>query len=239
MKFKDWINYPVEKDDILLRCSDPSGKDADNYIYPIGCAEGFNKFKNLNSTDIFTNNPDSNTELLFNAFSTHTDIHRKNISKLKSLNLLKQEAVKYNSRIEYSKNLNNFFDSQSYSSNDYFKNIGKYKFVASPTGNGLDCHRHYETLISKGIPIIDYHPFLAKKFHGLPILWTKDFSEINPEYLGRAYNKFLDMDFDFRRLLFTHYSPEIRRQMLIIRKHQATKSVGIRDKQYWKFSDYF
>jgi len=237
MKFKDWINLPINDKDILLRCSDPTGLDADNPIYLIGCAKGFNQYIKSNSTINFTNHPQVNTELLFNCFSTHTDRHRKNINRLKQMQMTNN--IKIAGRSDYADNLNKNFKSISYSSDDYFNNIGKYKFVASPTGNGLDCHRHYETLISKGIPIIDYHPFLVQKFKGLPILWTNDYSEITPDYLNNMYEKFLNMEFDFRRLLFSYYAPNIRREILIIRQHQAKHTTGLRNKQYWKFSDYF
>jgi hypothetical protein len=31
--------------------------------------------------------------------------------------------------------------------------IGKYKFVVSPEGNGVDCHRHYECIGLGAIPV--------------------------------------------------------------------------------------
>ena len=73
----------------------------------------------------------------------------------------------------------------------------------------------------------------------MPILWTNDYSEITPDYLNNMYEKFLNMEFDFRRLLFSYYAPNIRREILIIRQHQAKHTTGLRSKQYWKFSDYF
>ena len=59
--------------------------------------------------------------------------------------------IKIATRSDYADNLNKNFKSISYNSNDYFNNIGKYKFVASPTGNGLDCHRHYEAILCWGV----------------------------------------------------------------------------------------
>ena len=100
------------------------------------------------------------------------------------------------------------------SPDEYFKNLGKYKFVISPEGNGVDCYRHYETWISKGIPIIEYNPFIEKKYSTLPILWTRDYGEINDNYLNDKYNSFLNKEYDFRRLLRTQYKPEIQNLIL-------------------------
>ena len=74
-------------------------------------------------------------------------------------------------------------------------------------------YRHYETWISKGIPIIQRNPFTERKYSGLPILWTDDYSEINDKYLEAKYNEFLDKEFDFRRILLSKYTPEIQRQI--------------------------
>jgi len=239
MKYKDWIKYNINKNDILLRCTDPTGLDKDHPNYPIGCAHGFDNYFKINSCKNFTNHPEINSKLLFFSFRPDTDKHRLAIDKLSNMQNI-NKYININSRLNYHQNLSKNFETTTLITSDYFDNIGKYKFVASPTGNGLDCHRHYETWISKGIPIIDYHPFLEKKFSGLPILWTNDFSEITPSYLNNIYDKFLEKEFDFRKLLFKYYKPEFQREILIIRKNQTDKCVvGLRDKQFWTFSDYF
>ncbi len=123
---------------------------------------------------------------------------------------------------------------------DYYNELGKYKFVASPEGNGIDCYRHYETWMSKGIPIIERNAFIQKKYQGLPILWTTDYSEINDSYLERCYSQFIESEFDFRQLLLSQYKPEIRKQILTISKtpvKEAKCLVG--PKGFWNYSDYF
>ena len=58
----------------------------------------------------------------------------------------------------------------------------KYKYVISPHGNGLDCHRTWEALALGCIPIVKTSP-LDSMFEGLPVLIVKDWNEITKELL--------------------------------------------------------
>ena len=234
MKFREWIDCSISTKDIIGRCSDPSGLDADNTIYPLGCHNNYYNFKKNNDTDIFTSHPEVNTKLLFYSFNPTTDKQRKNIIQQKSMNKIKSK-----SRQDYKNTLDKCYKMTQYSGEDYYKNIGKYKFNISPSGNGLDCFRHYETWISKGIPVIEYNSFIEKKYNMLPILWTKDYSNINDNYLNEQYLKFLDKDYDFRRVLLTQYSKKIQDEIKLICEHQAGNAQGLRVKQFWTYSDYF
>lgn len=61
----------------------------------------------------------------------------------------------------------------------YRKLAPKYAFVASPPGNGEDCHRTWEAMYSKSIPIVQ-RSFLTEYFQllGLPMLLVSDYSEV-------------------------------------------------------------
>jgi len=90
----------------------------------------------------------------------------------------------------------------------YFDELPSYKFVISPEGNGIDCHRHYEALMAGCIPIMEDNPLIREKYKGLPILYTKDYSEINASYLNKKYTEMLDQTYDFSRLFLSFYSLE-------------------------------
>ena len=64
-----------------------------------------------------------------------------------------------------------------------WKNMIKYKYVISPHGNGLDCHRTWESLALGCIPIIKTSP-LDRMFEGLPVLIVKNWSDITQELLN-------------------------------------------------------
>jgi glycosyltransferase involved in cell wall biosynthesis len=88
----------------------------------------------------------------------------------------------------------------------YFRELPTYKFVISPEGNGIDCHRHYEALMAGCIPIIEDRDNIREKYKGCPILYTKDYSEITESYLNEKYNEMIHKEYDFSRLLMSTYS---------------------------------
>ena len=92
------------------------------------------------------------------------------------------------------------------SGSQYFDELPSYKFVISPEGNGIDCHRHYEALMAGCIPIMEDNHMVREKYKGLPILFTKDYSEITPIYLEEQYQKMLDKTYDFSRIFLSYYS---------------------------------
>jgi hypothetical protein len=87
----------------------------------------------------------------------------------------------------------------------YFDTLPTYKFVISPEGNGIDCHRHYEALLAGCIPIVEDHPGIREKYKGCPILYTKDYSEITLQYLEQIYPTMLNTVYDFSPLLLSSY----------------------------------
>lgn len=96
---------------------------------------------------------------------------------------------------------------------DYFFCLPSFKFVISPEGNGIDCHRHYEALLAGSIPIVERNPLTEEKYKGCPILWTTDYSEITSSYLESAYQRMLDVEYDFSCLLLSSYPPDIQTEI--------------------------
>jgi hypothetical protein len=90
----------------------------------------------------------------------------------------------------------------------YFNELPSYKFVISPEGNGIDCHRHYEALMAGCIPIMEDNPLIKEKYKGLPILYTKDYSEITSQYLEQRYKEMIEQTYDFSRLFLSSYNLE-------------------------------
>lgn len=63
-----------------------------------------------------------------------------------------------------------------------WKNMVKFKYVISPHGNGLDCHRTWEALALGCIPIMKTSS-LDLLFDGLPVLIVSDWSKITQKLL--------------------------------------------------------
>ena len=90
----------------------------------------------------------------------------------------------------------------------YFEVLPSFKFIISPEGNGIDCHRHYEALLAGCIPIMEKNPLTEEKYKGCPVVWTIDYSEITNEYLESLYDTMLDNEYDFSKLLLSSYDFE-------------------------------
>jgi hypothetical protein len=108
----------------------------------------------------------------------------------------------------------------------YYQCLPSYKFVVSPEGNGVDCHRHYEALVAGCIPIVERNPLVEKKYQGCPILWTTDYSEITHAYLESKYEEMKGRVYDFSRLLLGFYPVETQSEIKKCGNYWMTKHTG-------------
>lgn len=70
----------------------------------------------------------------------------------------------------------------------YLTEMSSHRFVLSPRGNGLDCHRTWEALLMGCIPIVKTSP-LDPLFVDLPVIIIQDWSAITEEFLRVEYEK--------------------------------------------------
>ena len=96
---------------------------------------------------------------------------------------------------------------------DAWNNITTYSFVASPFGNGMDCHRTWEALCLGSIPILK-SPSFKKLFEGLPVLIVKDWSDINEELLINTLDSFKEHQFDYNKLTLAYWVKRINNKIL-------------------------
>ena len=76
-------------------------------------------------------------------------------------------------------------------SREYRARLERYAFVASPPGNGVDCHRTWEGLYLGAIPVVKRSIFYDA-FPGLPVLAIRDWAEIatwDSSFLSQAYEE--------------------------------------------------
>ena len=193
ISFQDWIQFKIDPKDIIINCSNKDGSDG--FIdYPIGVQHDYLKFYFNSNYNNFINHFKINTELCLCSMSSNTDKGRrgnKEINRKKIMSILS------------TKKCINFFKESSI---NYFNEISKYKFVICPEGNGIDTHRLWETLYSKGIPIVEKNDLMFNKLKDLPILWTTDYSEITEEYLENKYKEISQKTYHFEKLFLTKYS---------------------------------
>ncbi len=73
---------------------------------------------------------------------------------------------------------------------EYFGKISQCRFVICPRGNAIDCHRNWEVLYMKRVPVMKTHPYLLKLFEGYPVLFVNDYAEVTEELLKDNENLF-------------------------------------------------
>jgi hypothetical protein len=183
----EWQKIYKDPRNLIVQASAIDGSDSWQ-PFPIGMQYSYiNNFNKKEQIQI-----GSHSEVVLSSFTRDTDKYRR---PLDINRYLIESNLKANGIIN------------SWSNPDlYFDNLPNYKFVISPEGNGIDCHRHYESLLAGCIPIIEYNSLIEEKYKGCPILYTKDYSEITTEYLEEKYTEMLNKEYDFSRLFLNYYS---------------------------------
>ena len=52
-----------------------------------------------------------------------------------------------------------------------------------PQGNGVDCHRNWEVLYLKRVPIMKKSDYLQELYKDYPVLWVDDFADVTKTLL--------------------------------------------------------
>ena len=68
----------------------------------------------------------------------------------------------------------------------YCKQIQKHKFMICPQGNGVDCHRNWEVLYLKRVPIMKRTSYLQELYKDYPVLWVDDYAEVTKTLLTNS-----------------------------------------------------
>lgn len=187
MRLLDWQQFPKPIEQLLYNCSEYTHLNDEWVPFPIGMGWKFIQYTNT----IHSFHTGKHTNLVLCAINMNTDQRRRPHPKNRHsiIQTLSKHSIP-----------NRILEPQT-----YFEELSKYKFIISPEGNGIDCHRHYEALIAGCIPIIEEHSGIRNKYGNCPILYTQDYSEITPEYLTQKYNEMLYTDYDFSKLFLQSY----------------------------------
>jgi len=76
---------------------------------------------------------------------------------------------------------------------DTWKNMINYKYVISPHGAGLDCHRTWEAIVFDCIPIVKRSK-LSSIYDGLPVLIVDNWSDLNQKLLDDFKPNYSNID---------------------------------------------
>ena len=201
---KEWQQQRIHEKSLIVQASTMDGNDGQT-VCSIGAWYQYPSYKN-NYYKLHTHD-----KTVLCAFSEFTDNRRRGNK----------------GRQQFMKNLaNNGIINETMETKTYYETLGNYKFVISPEGNGIDCHRHYEALIYGCIPIIEDNPIIRAKYGNVPILWTVDYSEITEEYLELIYNEMLNKTWDFKALFINSWSNEDQELIKIRSNYWMMKTTG-------------
>lgn len=195
MTLSEWQRTPKRHDQIMYNCSEFDRLNDEWIPFSIGMAWEVMHY-NGPIDDIFVG---PHEHQILCAIRTGTDNRRRptGINRQFILQTLEANGIK-NVDMPYL---------------SYIRMLPHYKFIASPEGNGIDCHRHYEALMAGSIPIVERNDRLLEKYGNCPILFTDDFSEITPEYLDVKYEEMLHKTWDFSRLCLDTFDAKTQAQI--------------------------
>lgn len=91
----------------------------------------------------------------------------------------------------------------------YLEDITQHKFVLSPRGNGLDCHRTWEALLMGSYPIVKTS-ILDVLYQDLPVVIVDDWSEVTEDFLNQKYEEMRSKKFTINRLFAAYWLNQIR-----------------------------
>jgi hypothetical protein len=77
-------------------------------------------------------------------------------------------------------------DDSKLSFENYLRKLSTYKYVISPPGNSIDCHRIWEAIYLGVVPIIEKNT-ATEYFYDLPLLIVESFQKITKEFLEEQY----------------------------------------------------
>jgi len=187
---RDWQKTSKPIDDLIVQASRIDGSDDGWQPFPIGMQ--YNYMHNFHRGDEIQIGAHENTVLCCMEVTTDRRRRPHGINRELIAKNLEKSGI----------------ENRALSHIEYFGMLPQYKFVISPEGNGLDCHRHYEAFFAGSIPIMEYNPLIEEKYKGCPVLYTTDYSEITESYLLDKYAEMVDKVYDFSALNLSYYSPE-------------------------------
>ena len=115
--------------------------------------------------------------------------------------------------VDRATSLNKMSMSSKVAQEEYLRNIATSKFNICPLGNGIDCHRVWETLYLGTIPIVT-DCINNRMFEDLPILFVKnnDWSIITKSYLEDKYSYFIDRIWNYEKLDLQYWKNRINEE---------------------------
>jgi len=90
----------------------------------------------------------------------------------------------------------------------YYRDLARHRFVVCPRGNGTDCHRVWEALYLKTVPIVR-SSVVMDEFRDLPILFLESWEDLTRPYLDERYEEMISRRYDLGRMRMSYWAERI------------------------------
>lgn len=117
---------------------------------------------------------------------------------------IREHAKQFTNKSYFTKDMHH----NGYNFDSYLNNILDHFYIFSPPGRGLDCHRTWETLYLKRVPII-YNVYKKDLFEDLPVLIINNPEELTEEFLIENKKIILNKKYNFEKLKFYYWKEKI------------------------------
>jgi hypothetical protein len=89
---------------------------------------------------------------------------------------------------------------------EFLGNLSNHKFMLCPRGNAIDCHRTWEVIYMRRVPVIKRHPYLEELLKDYPVVFVDDYNEVTEELLTNNEDKFIQaQEMDLTKLSLPHW----------------------------------
>lgn len=134
----------------------------------------------------------------------HNDDRRLSILKMSMKKNIKPKKLLYINHSEHTNlsqrgNVKKIFEDKTFATvgkrvpyNIYCQEILEHKFMICPEGNGVDCHRNWEVLYLKRVPIMKKNNYLQELYKNYPVLWVDDFADVNKTLLANNEDLYIN-----------------------------------------------
>ncbi len=133
-------------------------------------------------------------------YVSHNEYSHSDRVGTKSLFENKEWAIVDTERVEY---------------RDFLSKLKGCKFMLCPRGNAIDCHRNWEVLYMKRVPVMKRYPYLEVLFQDYPVLFVDDYKEVTKELLIEKDYLFEKVqNFDISKLTLPYFFESILEKSL-------------------------
>ena len=201
MTLREWQNCIKPLNQMIVQASTIDVSDGLTNC-SIGMSYGYSLIiKNANESEYILTQIGNHNKLVNCSISLATDKRRRgncSINRMNILETLKMNDI-HNTHIENS---------------IYYHELPNYKFIISPEGNGIDCHRTWEALVLGRIPIIFKHK-INTIFDDLPVIIVDDWNKISKQFLEKEFDKIIKNwdTYNFDKLTLKYWARKINQEV--------------------------